>query len=1455
MSQRDWLLTTNCRNILAWYLTFLVFLVSLFCSTLVWANNNEQGKDSNHQVASVPPELEREHWQQINLQIEADRHRIYKAKNTWQADTPAQNYSTQFRPNGPQILMQEEGPSQAIRLNFKSVEVDGKKLELEPVQYNVDVNQFDYDHGMLVERYVNWPTGLEQSFIIQQALTGETLHIVTVIQSSLQIEMIGNALVLGGGHQVIINYAGMEVIDSRGDRLSSNVELLGNKLIIEVDIQGARYPLKISRSAFSEEVKLIPFFSAPYGDDHDVMGHAVSIKGDRAIIGAPGPTPLFNSDEKPGEAFVFERDAVTDQWLFAARITPEDSIEGDQFGASVSLLGDDVIVGAPGVNRLGSAYIFNFNGEHWSQSAKLVSSEVNNNDNFGSSVSLDSNRVLVGDNIQGIVHVFDFNDGNWMPMAILLPEDASSFNGFGISISLLGDRALIGATSIGTSFGSAYIFDFDGTNWNESSKLVSGGVFDEFGRSVSLSFNRALIGAPQDDANGIRSGSAYLFDLEDKKWVKSAKLLAKDLSSQSKFGNSVSLSGDRALVGAFGAREIDLDAGSAYIFDFDGVNWNQSAKLLADEGARDDEFGFSVGLSGDDVLIGMPGDDDNGESSGSAFVFSFENMGWTESVKLLPGEGAAGDVLGRSVSLFGTRALVGAPVGFESFGRGSAYIFEFDGEHWRETAKLTAPDGANFDQFGRSVDLSDNLAMIGAPGDDDNGASSGSVYVFDFDGTTWSQSTKLLADDGESSDRFGLTLSLSGTRVLIGAPLDNDNGSFSGSAYLFDFDGTNWNQSAKLLPGDGESSGQFGIAVSLSDDRALIGSNSNSAYIFDFDGSVWNESAKLVAENPQGNTFGSAVSLYSDRILVGSFLDFTSDGAVGAAYVFDFDGLTWSQSAKLLAEDGIENDTFGWSVSLFADRALIGAPGDNSAYMFFFDDSDWIQTTKFQAEDSELGDSFGVAVSLSDRRVLIGASGDDDNGPQSGSAYAFFANAAPIPRPDFFGIFEDQPVIGNVLLDNGSGADFDPNLDSFEVENPGVFQADGIGGTVELSANGDLVYSSPEDVSGVATFEYTVVDELGFSDTGTVTIIVVATNDPPSLLPGNPIVVLEDIGMQSITDWTTFDPGAADEDEQSALSYFLIGVSNPSLFAVAPQVHSDGTLTFTSEPDLFGNSTFDVVVQDDGGVFNGGQDTSEPQTFTITVEPVNDAPSFIGAGDVTEIENRSFSDLWASEISSGPANELAQGVQFLIIENSNPGLFTVQPSISASGLLSFEPATDAVGSAALTVLLMDDGGTANTGIDKSEEFSFIIEVISIEAAVDLAVDKTSGSVFIAPGGDVQYLIMVDNLGLEDVVSARVVDTPPTRLGNLSWTCIPQGLASCITSGVGPIDELVDLPSGDSVAFQLNAILLDGVNDSVTNTATVIAPTGVPELDLTNNSDSDTDAVGLFVDGFESVEPD
>ena len=366
-------------------------------------------------------------------------------------------------------------------------------------------------------------------------------------------------------------------------------------------------------------------------------------------------------------------------------------------------------------------------------------------------------------------------------------------------MSVDGDTTLVGALVNDT----VYVFVRSGTSWTLQAKLTGDDTApgDQFGHSVSLDGDTALVGARLDDDGSFNSGSAYVFVRTGDSWNEQAKLTAKVPASFGHFGFSVSVDGDTALVGA----ALD-DEGSAYVFVRTGTSWTQEAKLTAEDGAAGDRFGGSVSVDGDTALVGARFDrHDFLFRGGSAYVFVRSGVTWNQEAKLTAGDDAAAqDEFGSSVSLDEDTALVGAALDDDlAISSGSAYVFVRSGAAWMEQAKLTADDPAALDRFGASVSLNGDSALLGAEGDD---GAAGSAYVFAKSGTSWTQQSKLTASDG-FGDLLGSSVSFDGDTALVGASSDDDAGFASGSAYVFDIAG----DPIQTLIDDVEALGLFGI--------------------------------------------------------------------------------------------------------------------------------------------------------------------------------------------------------------------------------------------------------------------------------------------------------------------------------------------------------------------------------------------------------------------------------------------------------------------------------------------------------------------------------------------------------------------------------------------------------------------------------------------------------------------
>jgi hypothetical protein len=345
---------------------------------------------------------------------------------------------------------------------------------------------------------------------------------------------------------------------------------------------------------------------------------------------------------------------------------------------------------------------------------------------------------------------------------------------------------------------------------------------DHFGISVSISGDYAVIGAVFDeqDANNLNpltdAGSAYIFKRTGAVWAQEQKIVSSDRASHDYFGLSVAISGDYVVVGALledhdtlGAAAM-TDAGSAYVFKRTGTTWAEEQKIVASDRAQGDNFGSVVAISGDYVTIGAPTEDhdvagaNTMADAGSAYVFKRTGTTWAQEQKIVAADRGAGDNFGRSVAISGDYVVIGAPqedhdaagANFLS-NAGSAYVFKRSGVTWTQEQKIVASDRGAVDDFGTSVAISGIYTMIGASSEDEDAAGintfgqAGAAYIFSRTGVTWTQDKKLAAPDRAATDLFGKSVAISGDYAVSGTYLEDEDASWTntlseaGSAYFF----------------------------------------------------------------------------------------------------------------------------------------------------------------------------------------------------------------------------------------------------------------------------------------------------------------------------------------------------------------------------------------------------------------------------------------------------------------------------------------------------------------------------------------------------------------------------------------------------------------------------------------------------------------------------------------------
>ena len=750
--------------------------------------------------------------------------------------------------------------------------------------------------------------------------------------------------------------------------------------------------------------------TADDGAKNDRFGVSVAVDDDTAVVGAFQPTytdPDTSLDvSRPGAAYVYTKDS-NGAWSQQAKLTASDGADGDEFGISVAVDGDTVVVGARGnVSKTGAIYVFTkLADDDWTATttvAKLTATGGAADDLFGASVALyGDSTIVVGAPAAGSAYVFTKNSGVWSQAADLTATDAATGDEFGISVAVDDDTIAVGA------------YGKDGNS------LTDPGLVYVFVKS---------------------GGAAWATTTE------TVQLRASDRDANDNFGRSVAVDTDTGtiVVGASGDRNTvggtEVGTGSTYVFTEPNTGWansggTETAKLTASDGAHSDQFGRSVAVDGDTIVVGAHQNDDDGSDSGSIYVFIKPTNGWedtTGTVKLTASDGKEGDRFGIALALDDDTALVAAPrndanddddnAGNDVSDAGSAYVIGTSG--W---AKI--PDTAAAIRSQTVTGLTNNIkhtfAMRAVNASGNGPASTASAMPAPLPDAPTGLSAKpgdrkvaLTWDDPDDSTITKYQYSADG-----GANFSDFDGGSSASTTSYTITGLDNGVTYTLAlravnpTGNGEASTVTALILPAKP-TGLTGIEYNSQVELGWDDPDDSTITKyqLLQITPRkltaggagrdGDFFGMAVAADGDTALVGALQAYDADfnNRPGAAYVFtkNSESGEWIQ-ATLTALDGNNGDEFGRSVALDGDTAVVGAPGADkgvagegqvtgtgAAYVFIRDlAGSWTQAAKLTANDAAEDDQFAYSVAVYDDTVVIGAHQDDDDGAESGSAYVF----------------------------------------------------------------------------------------------------------------------------------------------------------------------------------------------------------------------------------------------------------------------------------------------------------------------------------------------------------------------------------------------------------------------------------------------------------------------------------
>lgn len=811
------------------------------------------------------------------------------------------------------------------------------------------------------------------------------------------------------------------------------------------------------------------------------------------------------------------------------------------------------------------------------------------------------------------------------------------------------------------------------------------------------------------------------------------------------------------------------------------------------------------------------------------------------------GFGAADDRLGRAVSYSSDSIAIGAPTDDSGalVDAGSVYVYVRSGSVWTRQQKIDPPVPEQNAAFGSSVAISGNTLVVGSPfASTSDGSASGAVYVYTRTGSTWSLQQALDPATRTTNDKFGSSVDVEGDSLIAGARTgDVTTNGAQGTAYVFTRTGSVWTEQQRLTAADGATADNFGNSVALSGNTAIVGANlafvsaleaAGAAYVYVRNAGVWTQQQKLVAPVAGDlDEFGVDVDVEGETAIVGHRNEDSAAINTGAARVYTRSGSVWSLQATLTAADAAANDFLGLTVALSGNFALVGAYTDdrtgllNAGAAYLFERSNlnvWSQKDKYIASDAANDDQFGFEVAIGPGFGIVGAPLDDNSdGIDAGATYVF-SNGTPTTT---------------VLGATSNSLTYGDNLTLTAVVSPAAT------GTVNFLNNGSSIGSSV--LNGLSQASLILLPTPGSynysanylgdgnnlassSNTQAVTVAKAAT----SLMVN--VSSTSVVYGENVTISTTLTDAAVGGVSPTGSIVFT---DNGNFLASVPLSGGQANLTRNNLPV----GSHDIVASYAGDAnFLGTSAGAVNIQTTIATVSINVASTPNPAARNT---NQTFSATFTGGIPTGNV-----AFQALPLPSGSP-IALGSPLIN-SGVATVVSSVLPVGSYTIRVIYVGDSNHNFAIADTAQPHV-------VTPSADLSIVKTNNQNYVTEGEQVTYTITVSNPANGDPVTGALINDNVNggffddSAAETTWTCTPTGNADCAASaGTGDISGLaVDLDPGTSVTIVLTTrCRAEGNEFLVSNTATVSAPGGLTDSNLLNNTSTDADQSGLFLDGFE-----
>jgi hypothetical protein len=773
--------------------------------------------------------------------------------------------------------------------------------------------------------------------------------------------------------------------------------------------------------------------------------------------------------------------APQDLFLLDSIFDPStNSQAGAQQGYSVAADGDLVVVGAP-YHDVGSGIVYVYDSSKVSLLCTLTNPTRQAEANFGSAVAISGTRVVIG------AHHYSTNDGYWdsrragivyvydmagtsptVPVAALSEQPAFLGHHFGIAVSISGNLVVAGTFDECSCFPAAYVFDLNSpTPASPIAVFTNAMPADHLGFAVSVSGRRVAVAAPYSDTGGTDSGKVYVYDLDSEiPTAPSVTLVNPSQPAGDNFGYSVALSGNQLIVGAPHNDSGAPDSGRAYVYNLGGVVPAIPVAALANPAPNDNgHFGWSVATSGSQILVGAPNADTSGVfDTGVAYLYdSSSGVPVQPPTTVTNPTPANGDWYGWSVAIAAGRMVVGAPYQTGTFETGSAYLYYLTADTY---APLYTPSEASNDRFGLSMAISGERMVVGAPLDDTGATETGVAYVYDLNGVMPHLPVLTLTNPvPQGYEGFGSSVAISGTRVIVGAPYHDEGFSVdAGQAYVYDLLGSTPGAPIATLGGGG----QFGWSVAISGTRVVVGAalypNSGQTYVYDLTSSTSNVPV-LTIEKP-----GWSVVASGTYVVVGTG---------SSADVYNLASSTPSVPIGTLTN---VYQSYFYPQRLSMDGSRIAAVGSGGVYVYDLTSiMPMLPIVVLRDPRGGSSDAFGASLAISGSRVIVGAAQDDSGDVVKGIPYIYNSGIAYV-----YDLDAANPSLPIATLKNPSPAVEDRFGTSVAINGMTAIASAPFDDTTGADRGAAYVFSIPPTLrispasSGFAAISWTPVDSPGY---------------------------------------------------------------------------------------------------------------------------------------------------------------------------------------------------------------------------------------------------------------------------------------------------------------------------------------------------------------------------------------